>query len=65
MAAICAAIRDHLGYLHTRVTALWLTPVWKNTDSDYHGYHATILRLDDTWIHAGIPALVAEAHKLA
>ena len=60
-------IRDHLGYLHDLgVTALWLTPVWKNTDSDYHGYHATdFYALDD---HMGsmqeYQALVAEAHKL-
>ena len=60
-------IRDHLGYLHDLgVTTLWLTPVWKNTDSDYHGYHAVdFYALDD---HMGsmqeYQALVADAHKL-
>ena len=33
-------IRNHLDYLHELgVNTLWLTPVWKNADSDYHGYH--------------------------
>ncbi|MGA3091386.1 MAG: alpha-amylase family glycosyl hydrolase [Terriglobales bacterium] len=60
-------IRQHLGYLHDLgVTALWLTPVWKNTDSDYHGYHVVdFYALDD---HMGSMAeyqsLVADAHKL-
>jgi glycosidase len=60
-------IREHLGYLHDLgVTALWLTPVWKNTDSDYHGYHVVdFYALDD---HMGsmaeYQALVAEAHRL-
>ncbi len=60
-------IREHLGYLHELgVTALWLTPVWKNTDSDYHGYHVVdFYALDD---HMGsmaeYQALVAEAHRL-
>ena len=60
-------IRDHLGYLHDLgVTTLWLTPVWKNTDSDYHGYHVVdFYALDD---HMGsmqeYQALVADAHKL-
>ena len=60
-------IREHLGYLHDLgVTTLWLTPVWKNTDSDYHGYHAVdFYALDD---HMGsmqeYQALVADAHKL-
>ena len=60
-------IRDHLGYLHDLgVTTLWLTPVWKNTDSDYHGYHVVdFYALDD---HMGsmteYRALVAEAHGL-
>jgi len=32
-------IRNHLDYLHQLgVTTIWLTPVWKNADSDYHGY---------------------------
>jgi neopullulanase len=60
-------IREHLGYLHDLgVTTLWLTPVWKNTDSDYHGYHVVdFYALDD---HMGsmaeYQALVAEAHQL-
>ena len=60
-------IRDHLGYLHDLgVTTLWLTPVWKNTDSDYHGYHVIdFYALDD---HMGsmqdYQALVADAHRL-
>src|SRR5260370_509028 len=30
-------IREHLGYLRDLgVTTLWLTPSWKDTDSDYH-----------------------------
>lgn len=60
-------IREHLEYLHgLGVTTLWLTPVWKNTDSDYHGYHVVdMYALDD---HMGsmqeYQALVADAHRL-
>ena len=60
-------IRQHLDYLHDLgVTTLWLTPVWKNTDSDYHGYHPVdFYALDD---HMGsmqeYQALVADAHRL-
>ncbi|MBI1739446.1 MAG: cyclomaltodextrinase N-terminal domain-containing protein [Acidobacteriales bacterium] len=60
-------VRQHLAYLHDLgVTTLWLTPVWKNTDSDYHGYHVVdFFALDD---HMGALAeyqgLVADAHKL-
>jgi len=60
-------IGEHLGYLHDLgVSTLWLTPVWKNTDSDYHGYHVVdFYSLDD---HMGsmaeYQALVAEAHRL-
>jgi neopullulanase len=60
-------IHDHLSYLHDLgVTTLWLTPVWKNTDSDYHGYHVVdFYSLDD---HMGsmaeYQALVADAHRL-
>jgi neopullulanase len=60
-------IRDHLGYLHDLgITTLWLTPVWKSTDSDYHGYHVVdFYALDD---HMGsmqeYQALVADAHRL-
>ena len=60
-------IREHLGYLRELgVTTLWLTPVWKNTDSDYHGYHVVdFYALDD---HMGsmadYQALVNDAHHL-
>jgi glycosidase len=60
-------IREHLGYLHDLgVNTLWLTPVWKNTDSDYHGYHCVdFYALDE---HMGsmqeYQALVDDAHKL-
>ncbi len=60
-------IREHLGYMHDLgVTTLWLTPVWKSTDSDYHGYHVVdFYALDD---HMGTMqeyrALVADAHRL-
>ena len=60
-------IRQHLDYLHDLgVTTLWLTPVWKNTDSDYHGYHVVdFYALDD---HMGsmqeYQALVTDAHRL-
>ena len=42
-------VREHLGYLHDLgVTTIWLTPVWKNTNSDYHGYHVVdFYALDD------------------
>jgi glycosidase len=64
-------IREHLGYLHDLgVTALWLTPFWKNDwhadDCSYHGYHAVDLYAVDE--HVGTlldaQALAAEAHKL-
>jgi len=60
-------IREHLGYLHDLgVTTLWLTPVWKNTDSDYHGYHPVDFYAVDE--HMGTmqdyQSLVADAHKL-
>jgi neopullulanase len=60
-------VRQHLDYLHDLgVTALWLTPIWKSTDSDYHGYHPVdFYAVDD---HMGsmqeYQALVADAHKL-
>ena len=60
-------IRQHLPYLHDLgVTAIWLTPIWKNTDSDYHGYHVVDFYATDD--HMGTmseyQALVADAHKL-
>jgi glycosidase len=60
-------VRDHLKYLHDLgVTAIWLTPVWKNTDSDYHGYHVVDFYALDG--HMGsmqeYQALVTDAHKL-
>jgi len=60
-------IQDHLGYLHDLgVTTLWLTPVWRNANSDYHGYHVVdFYALDD---HMGsmadYQALVAAAHSM-
>jgi neopullulanase len=60
-------VRQHLSYLHDLgVTTLWLTPVWKNTDTSYHGYHVVdFFALDD---HMGsmteYQGLVADAHKL-
>jgi glycosidase len=59
-------IREHLGYLHDLgVNTLWLTPVWKNTDSDYHGYHVVDFYALDA--HMGsmseYQALVADAHR--
>ena len=60
-------VHEHLGYLHDLgINTIWLTPVWKNTDSDYHGYHVVdFYALDD---HMGTMAeyqsLVADAHKL-
>jgi alpha-glucosidase len=62
-----AGIRSRLPYLHDLgVTAIWLTPIWKNTDSDYHGYHVVDFYATDD--HMGTmseyQALVADAHKL-
>ncbi|MGA9473599.1 MAG: alpha-amylase family glycosyl hydrolase [Terriglobales bacterium] len=60
-------IRDHLGYLHELgVNMLWLTPVWKNTDSDYHGYHAVDFYAVDERMGTmqEYQELVADAHKL-
>jgi len=60
-------VQDHLPYLRDLgVTALWLTPVWKNTDSDYHGYHVVdFYGVDD---HMGslhdYQQLVVAAHKM-
>jgi neopullulanase len=60
-------IREHLRYLKDLgVTTLWLTPVWKNTNSDYHGYHVVdFYALDE---HMGsmqdYQDLVSDAHKL-
>ncbi len=60
-------VREHLAYLHDLgVTTIWLTPVWKNTDADYHGYHVVDFYALDN--HMGsmpeYQALVAEAHRL-
>ena len=60
-------IRDHLAYLHDLgVNTLWLTPVWKNTDSDYHGYHCVDLYALDERMGTmqEYRALVSDAHKL-
>lgn len=59
-------VRDHLDYLHDLgVNTIWLTPVWKNANSDYHGYHVVdFYAIDD---HMGTLKdygdLVAEAHR--
>jgi len=59
-------VDEHLPYLHDLgITTLWLTPVWKNTNSDYHGYHVVdFYAIDD---HMGsledYENLVADAHK--
>ncbi|MGO9088935.1 MAG: alpha-amylase family glycosyl hydrolase [Candidatus Sulfotelmatobacter sp.] len=60
-------VRAHLDYLHDLgVNTIWLTPVWKNTDSDYHGYHVVDFYAVDE--HMGTMAeyqsLVADAHRL-
>ncbi len=60
-------IREHLGYLQDLgVNTLWLTPVWKNANSDYHGYHPVDLYAVDD--HLGsmqeYQGLLADAHKL-
>ena len=60
-------IREHLAYLaDLGVTTIWLTPVWKNTDADYHGYHVVDFYALDS--HMGsmqdYQALVADAHRL-
>src|ERR1700733_14299488 len=60
-------IRDHLDYLHDLgVNTLWLTPAWKNTDSDYHGYHAVDFYAVDERMGTmqEYQELVADAHKL-
>jgi glycosidase len=60
-------IRDHIGYLHDLgVNTLWLTPVWKNTDSDYHGYHVVDFYALDERMGSmqEYQALVADAHRL-
>jgi glycosidase len=60
-------VREHLHYLRDLgVNTIWLTPVWKNTDSDYHGYHAVdFYAVDD---HMGslrdYQSLAADAHAL-
>jgi glycosidase len=60
-----AGVRQHLNYLKDLgVDTIWLTPVWKNADSDYHGYHVVdFYAIDD---HMGslsdYEQLVAEAH---
>ena len=62
-----AGIRQHLNYLKDLgIDTIWLTPVWKNADSDYHGYHVVdFYAIDD---HMGplseYEQLVAEAHHL-
>ena len=62
-------IRQHLDYLHDLgVTTLWLTPVWKNADSDFTTaitQSSTSTRSTTTWdLMQEYQALVADAHKL-
>lgn len=60
-------IIEHLPYLHDLgVTALWLTPVWQNTDNSYHGYHVVNFYNIDPHMGtvADYQALVTAAHKL-
>ena len=59
-------VREHMSYLRELgVTAIWLTPFWKNTDADYHGYHVVDFYAMDE--HFGslrdLQDLVAEAHR--
>ena len=60
-------VREHLNYLRDLgVNTLWLTPVSKNANSDYHGYHVVdFYALDE---HMGsmqeYQGLVADAHRL-
>ncbi len=64
-------IRQRLSYLHDLgITALWLTPFWKNDwradDFSYHGYHVEDFYSVDE--HFGtmedLQALAADAHRL-
>ena len=59
--------REHLSYLRDLgVNTLWLTPIWKNANSDYHGYHVVDFYATDD--HMGTlqeyENLVADAHQL-
>jgi glycosidase len=60
-------VRNHLDYLHDLgVSAIWLTPAWKNADSDYHGYGVVDFYALDS--HMGTMQdykdLVSAAHQL-
>jgi len=60
-------IREHLAYLHALgVTTLWLTPVWKNENSDYHGYHVVDFYAVDEHMGtlAEYQALADDVHRL-
>lgn len=60
-------IRQRLPYLHELgVNTLWLTPVWKNTDSDYHGYHVMDFYAIDERLGSlkEYQDLLSDAHKL-
>jgi glycosidase len=63
-------IREHLPYLkELGITALWLTPVWKNDwradDTSYHGYHVVDFYAVDE--HFGnmsdLQNLIEDAHR--
>ena len=62
-------VTQHLDYLkELGVTAIWLTPWWKNDDNagDYHGYHVTDFYAVDE--HFGdmrdLREMVSAAHKM-
>lgn len=66
-----AGVRQHLDYLHDLgVTALWLTPFWKNDwqadDHSYHGYHVVDFYSVDEHLGSLEDArqLVSAAHEL-
>ncbi len=60
-------IRDHLAYFRSLgVNTLWLTPIWKNANSDYHGYHVVDFYAVDERMGSleDYQNLISAAHKL-
>ena len=60
-------VSDHLSYIRDLgCTAVWLTPIWKNSDGGYHGYHPVDMYSVDP--HMGsmrdYQQLVATAHTM-
>jgi len=60
-------VQDHLLYLRDLgSTTIWLTPIWKNSDNGYHGYHPVDMYAVDP--HMGslgdYQELVARAHSV-